>query len=48
VIVQINTYTIARAEQVQQVVGYLQGRAAMRFFFARGDQVIYADLWGTP
>jgi serine protease Do len=49
VILQINTYTIARAEQVQQVVAYLQqGRAAMRFFFARGDQVIYADLWGTP
>ena len=49
VILQINTYTIARAEQVQEVVAYLQqSRAAMRFFFARGDQVIYADLWGTP
>ena len=48
VILQINTYTIARAEQVQQVVAYLQVRAAMRFYFARGDQVIYADLWGTP
>ena len=48
VILQINNYTIARAEQVQQVVAYLQGRAAMRFYFARGDQVIYADLWGTP
>jgi serine protease Do len=48
VILQINSYTIARAEQVQQVVAYLQGRGAMRFFFVRGDQVIYADLWGTP
>ena len=35
-------------KQVQQVIAYLQGRATMRFFFARGDQVIYADLWGTP
>jgi len=48
VIVQINTYPIRTAEQVGQVVGYLQGRSAMRFFFVRGDQVIYADLWGTP
>jgi serine protease Do len=48
VILQINNYTIAQAEQVQQVVGYLRGRAAMRFYFARGDQLIYADLWGSP
>jgi serine protease Do len=48
VILQINNYTIARAEQVQQVVQYLSGRAAMRFYFARGDQLIYADMWGTP
>ena len=47
VIVQINNYQIARAEQVQQVVGYLGGRTAMRFFIARGDQVVYADMWGT-
>jgi serine protease Do len=48
VIVQINNYTIAGAEQVQQVVAYLRGRSAMRFYFARGDQLIYADLWGSP
>ena len=48
VILQINNYTIARAEQVQQVVSYLSGRGAMRFVFARGDQVMYADMWGTP
>ena len=48
VIVQINNYTVARAEQVQQVVQYLGGRSAMRFYFARGDQLIYADMWGTP
>ena len=48
VILQINNYTIARAEQVQQVVAYLTGRSAMRFYFARNDQLIYADLWGTP
>ena len=48
VIVQINNYTVARAEQVQQVVAYLRGRATMRFYFARGDQLIYADLWGNP
>ena len=46
VIVQINNYTIATAEQAQQVVTYLRGRSAMRFFFARGDQVTFADLWG--
>jgi len=48
VIVQINNYTITQAEQVQQVVSYLRGRSAMRFVFARGDQVTYADLWGAP
>jgi len=48
VIVQINNYTVARAEQVQQFVQYLGGRSAMRFYFARGDQLIYADMWGTP
>jgi serine protease Do len=48
VIVQINNYVIAGAEQVQQVVGYLRGRTAMRFYFARSDQVIIADLWGNP
>jgi serine protease Do len=48
VIVQINNYPIRSAEQVGQVVSYLQGRTAMRFFFVRGDQVIYTDLWGTP
>jgi S1-C subfamily serine protease len=48
VIVQINSYPVAQAEQVQQVVQYLGGRAAMRFYFARGDQLIYADMWGTP
>jgi serine protease Do len=48
VILQINNYTIARAEQVQQVVDYLRGRATMRFFYARGDQLGYADLWGSP
>ena len=48
VIVQINNYTIARAEEVQQVVQYLGARSAMRFYFARGDQLIYADMWGTP
>jgi serine protease Do len=48
VILQINNYAIQSAEQVGQVVSYLQGRTTMRFFFVRGDQVIYADLWGTP
>ncbi len=48
VILQINSYVIATAEQVGQVIDYLRGRSAMRFFVARGDQVIYADLWGTP
>ena len=48
VIVQINNFAIARAEQVQQVVSYLSGRQAMRFFFARGGQLISADMWGTP
>ncbi len=48
VILQINTYVIAGAEQVGQVIDYLRGRSAMRFFIARGDQVIYADLWGSP
>jgi serine protease Do len=48
VIVQINNYAVARAEQVQQIIQYLGGRAAMRFYFARGDQLIYADMWGTP
>ncbi len=48
VIVQINSYTIAQAEQVQQVVSYLRGRSAMRFAVVRGDQVMYADWWGNP
>jgi len=48
VIVQINNYPVAQAEQVQQVIQYLGGRAAMRFYFARADQLIYADMWGTP
>jgi len=48
VIVQINNYPVAQAEQVQQIIQYLGGRAAMRFYFARGDQLIYADMWGTP
>jgi serine protease Do len=48
VILQINNYPIQQAEQVGQVVTYLQGKSAMRFYFARGDQLIYADLWGAP
>jgi len=48
VILQINNYRIQRAEQVQQVVNYLSNRSAMRFYVARGDQLIYADMWGTP
>ena len=48
VIVQVNNYPIAQAEQVGQVMDYLRGRGPIRVFFARGDQVIYADLWGNP
>jgi serine protease Do len=48
VIVQINDYPIQQAQQVGEVVTYLQGRRAMRFFLVRGDQVVYADMWGAP
>jgi serine protease Do len=48
VIIQINNYTISQAEQVEQVIQYLRGKSAMRFFFARGDQVVSADMWGAP
>jgi len=47
VIVQVNNYPIAQAEQVGQVMDYLRPRGPIRVFFARGDQVMYADLWGT-
>jgi len=48
VIVQVNNYPIAQAEQVGQVMDYLRQRGPIRVFFARGDQVMYADLWGSP
>jgi len=49
VIVQINNYVIATAEQVGQVVDYLRSKQLpMRFFFVRGDQVVSADMWNTP
>jgi len=48
VILQINSYPIAQAGQVGQVMEYLRARGPVRVYFARGDQVIYADLWGTP
>ncbi len=48
VIVQINNYAIAQAEQVGQVIDYLRGKSGMRFFFVRGDQVMQADMWGAP
>jgi serine protease Do len=48
VILRISNYTISTAEQVGQVLDFVKGRGVVRFFFVRGDQVIYADLWGTP
>jgi S1-C subfamily serine protease len=48
VILQINNQPINAADQVGQVIEYFRGRGAMRFFIARGDQVRYADMWGTP
>jgi serine protease Do len=47
VIIQINNYPIAQAEQVGTVMDYLRPRGPIRVFFARGDQVMYADLWGS-
>jgi type II secretory pathway component PulC len=47
VIVQVNNYPIAQAEQVGTVLDYLRPRGTIRVFFARGDQVMYADLWGS-
>jgi serine protease Do len=48
VILQINNYAINQAEQVGQVVQYLQGKSVMRFYVARGGQVVWSDAWGTP
>ena len=49
VIVQINNYVIAQAEQVGQVLDYLRSKSSgMRFFYVRGEQVMSADMWGTP
>jgi serine protease Do len=49
VIIQINNYVIGQAEQVGQVIDYLRSKSSpMRFFVARGDQVLSADMVGTP
>ena len=49
VILQINNYVINRAEDVGQVVQYLQGKSpVMRFFFTHGDQVRWVDMSGAP
>jgi serine protease Do len=48
VILQVNNYVIGTAEQVGQVVSYLRGRGPMRFYYLRGDQVRWADVWGGP
>jgi len=48
VIVQINSAVIATADQVGQVLGYLRGRGGVRFYFTRGDQLVYGDLWAVP
>jgi len=48
VIIQVNNYTIASADQVGQVFAWLRGKGAVRIFFARGDQVIYTDIGAAP
>ena len=48
VILQVGNYVISRAEQVGESIEYLRSRGAVRVYFVRGDQLIYADLWGTP
>ena len=35
--------------QVGQVLEYLRSKSSgMRFFYVRGEQVMSADMWGTP
>jgi serine protease Do len=48
VIIQVNNYPIASADQVGEVLTWLRGKGAVRIFFTRGDQVIYADLGAAP
>jgi serine protease Do len=48
VILQINNYSIGDAGQVGQVIDYLRGKTGMRFFLARGDQVIATDMVAIP
>jgi serine protease Do len=48
VILQVNNWVIATAQQFEEVMSYVRGRGAVRVFFVRGDQVMYADLWETP
>jgi len=48
VIIQVNNYSIATADQVGQVFAWLRGKGGVRIFFTRGDQVIYADLGAAP
>ena len=47
VIIQINNYVIAAAENVGTAVDYLRARnSLMRFAYVRGSTVIYADMVG--
>ena len=50
VIIQINNYVIAAAENVGAAVDYLRARnSLMRFAYVRGSTVIYADMVaGSP
>ena len=51
VILQINNHQISSADQVGTVIDYIRRRGdprgVVRFFIARGDQVRYADMWGS-
>jgi serine protease Do len=45
VILQVNNVQIVGAEQVGEAIAYFRTKGLVRLYFARGGQVIYADVW---
>ena len=48
VIVRINNWVIASAEDVGRIVQYAAGRTTLTCWFVRGTQVMAGQAWGTP
>jgi serine protease Do len=47
VILQINNYRIASAEQVSEVLDYLRGRGGARIWIERGGRVVATEVWAV-